>query len=331
MPLEALCAALGQPAWLCHLPEYLLRSLQDIRIRRGRAVSLVCGGSIYFPQKGGSLSATPGPAPVLYTAAEMDDLLCTLCGGAVYAHEEELRCGYISLPGGHRAGVCGTAVTEEASVRSVRSVTSLVIRVARSVPGCSETLLRVLGEEWRRGVLLVGEPSSGKTTVLRDLACTLTDGRQKHPVRTVVLDERGEFSSLLQDVNCTAEVLTGYPKAEGIVRAIRYLAPELLICDEIAAEEELNALSLAAGAGVAVAASMHAGSPKELLRRPLWQQTRPLGIFSMVAYLAGKERPGELQLVQKEENDEVVWHSADPFGKYSLGYGTVQPSAAACG
>lgn len=67
--------------------------------------------------------------------------------------------------------------------------------------------------------------------------------------RVAVVDERGEFSPLLEDPLCTAEIFWGCKKARGIVQAIRFLAPDLLVCDEIADEEEARALVHAAGAG----------------------------------------------------------------------------------
>ena len=47
---------LGQPVWGAHLPAYLLRDLQDIRIRRGRASALTCSGRILFPCREGGIA-----------------------------------------------------------------------------------------------------------------------------------------------------------------------------------------------------------------------------------------------------------------------------------
>ena len=322
-----LYAWLGSPPWLGNLPDPILDTLQDIRIRRGRAVTLVCGERMFFPQRKGGVSALPGE-PVVFSQTELDDLLCCLCGGAVHTHEEELRQGFISLPGGHRAGVCGQAAVENGRVLAVRQVTSVVIRLAREVPGCSRPLWQAWGKG-AGGLLLAGPPSSGKTTVLRDLARTLADGRSS-PRRLAVLDDRGEFASLLQDPFCTAEVLGGYPKAEGIARAIRYLGPEYLLCDEIATVEEAEALRLAAGAGCTVVAAIHAGSPEELRRRSLWEILGQPGLFSTLAFLWGKDRPGVLRCVERTEEHEMVWHSAVAGGLRAVG-AVPGPEASAAG
>ena len=92
------------------------------------------------------------------------------------------------MAGGHRVGVCGTAVYEENRVSGIRDISSLNIRIAREVYGAADELLRELDKEIS-GLLIAGPPSSGKTTILRDLARQLSIKGKK----VVVIDERGEL------------------------------------------------------------------------------------------------------------------------------------------
>ena len=73
---------------------------REVRIRVGQPV-LLCG------EKEISVHS------LLPDATQMSSLLLAFCGHALYAHEEQLRQGYLTLPGGHRVGVCGQAVVQE--------------------------------------------------------------------------------------------------------------------------------------------------------------------------------------------------------------------------
>lgn len=311
---------LGRPAWGAHLPAYVLRDLQDIRIRKGRACALTCSGRMFFPCRDGGIRDRPTVESVLYRDEEMNALLCRLCEGSVYTHEEELKNGFLTLPGGHRAGICAHSLSEDAESLSAGNISSIVIRIAREVPGCSRVITDVLGEKLLSGFLLCGKPGSGKTTLLRDLIRSLSGGSIGRMFRVAVVDERGEFSPLLEDPLCTAEIFWGCKKARGIVQAIRFLAPDLLVCDEIADEEEARALVRAAGAGVGVLASIHAADFEDLCRRPVWTSLQQAGLFPTAGFLWGRESPGCLREIQKTEgHHEVVWRSADSFGGLSGG------------
>ena len=322
---------LGQPVWGAHLPAYLLHDLQDIRIRRGRASALTCSGRMLFPCREGGIRDRPTASSVLYHENEMKELVCRLCSGSLYTHEDEMKNGFLILPGGHRAGICVESVSEEASVFSAERISSIVIRVAREVPGCSRVIPEVMSESLLSGFLLCGRPASGKTTLLRDLIRSLSLGDQLRPLRVAVVDERREFSALLEDPLCTAEIFSGYKKERGIVQAIRFLAPDVLVCDEIADEKEAEALIRAAGAGVGVIASLHAADFDDLSRRPVWESLRQANLFSAVGFLQGREAPGRLRVIQKTEgNHEVVWRSADSFGGVSGGAVSGRKVYAAC-
>lgn len=311
---------LGRPVWGARLPAYLLRDLQDIRIRRGRASALTCAGRILFPCREGGIRDRPTAASILYRENEMEELVCRLCSGSLYTHEDEMKNGFLVLPGGHRAGICVESVSQEAPAFSAGRISSVVIRAARDVPGCSRTVSEAMGESLLSGFLLCGRPASGKTTLLRDLIRSLSAGEFLRPLRVAVVDERREFSALLEDPLCTAEIFSGYKKERGIVQAIRFLAPDVLVCDEIADEKEAEALVQAAGAGVGVIASLHAADFDDLSRRPVWEKLRQANLFSAVGFLQGREAPGRLRVIQKTEGShEVVWRSADSFGVVSGG------------
>ena len=165
-------------------------------------------------------------------------------------------------------------------------------------------LFSFLREELSQGLLLAGPPGSGKTTLLRDLAGILAGKGQYHQV--ALLDERGELaavhageSGLFLGECC--DILTGYPKAEGIETAIRVLAPEYIICDEIGREEEMRAIQKGSHAGIGMIGSVHASGREDFLKRPLCLQLLQTDAFHSVAFLAGGQARGKIQQICRKE------------------------------
>lgn len=282
---------------LLTLPEPVKRQTFDIRFKLNQPVALCGREGILFLHSGGAVREYSPSLPVL-APAQMEALFLHVCGYSVFSHEAELRQGYISL-GGCRAGVCGTAVGEGGQIRGVRDVSSLVFRIPRDFPGCGDRLFQA-GADFSAGVLVAGEPSSGKTTLLRDLARSLSSGRFDRPRRVAVLDCRGELGGF--DLGPCADILRGYPKAQAFDIALRTLSPEVIVCDELA-WEDLESVERAMFAGAGLVASVHASAaaPEE---RPLCQSLLETGAFQTLAALRGREAPCRLDSVRflREEN-----------------------------
>lgn len=274
-----------------------LEDVREIRLRRGRPLTLsTSGGECYLAANGKRLLQAE-PSPLFLYEEDLEETVLRLCGYAVHAHQEELRNGYITTETGLRVGVGGTVTVNDGKPLSVHSVTSLCFRISRLHPDRSAPLCRLLTTDGMPvSMLLCGQPSSGKTTLLRDMARRLSEGADGRRWRVAVVDERGELS--FGDALGDCDVIRGCPKPEGIRRALRLLAPDIIVFDEWATEEETAAVADVLPCGVAVITSCHAASLQALRRRSLLLPA-VRGGFEWLVELVGSHRPGEWRRTER--------------------------------
>lgn len=283
---------------LLRVPDSVKDQAFDIHLKAGGPVA-VCGAEgVFFLRESGVTRALTDDL-LIVSERELREVFLTACSHSVFSHEHELKDGYLLFGFGCRAGVCGTAVVENGKVRAVRDVTAMVFRIPRTALGCGDRLF-LEGFDLRRGVLVAGEPSSGKTTLLRDLARSLSVGKFSPIRRVALIDEKGEFQ--LGDLGPCADVLQGYPKSAGFQLALKMLSPEFLVCDELG-PDDLPAVRGAALSGAALLASVHAGKG-DFSRRPLCRKLLATGAFSVLVFLSGRGAPGEIESIYKVEDDE---------------------------
>ena len=230
-------------------------------------------------------------APV--TAQELRETLSRAARYSVHSYAESLRHGSVTLAGGHRLGVCGTAAEENGQVIAVRGLSSLNLRIARQYPGLGEQIALWVGEKPPQSVLLLSPPGLGKTTLLREWVRLVSD----RGYTVAVADERSEIAALADGApqfavgRCT-DVLEGCSKKQAALMLLKTMSPALIAFDEITAPEDVEAVSLCAHCGTAVLASAHAADVDDLRQRPLYRALLGLHVFrrAVVIEWKGKER-----------------------------------------
>ena len=270
--------------------KYTSGRIEEIRLRRNRCASLTLNGENM----------------VLETALdgrEIDSALSGICSGSLYAYSDTINRGYISLPGGIRIGICGKAACEGERMIGVHEVSSLVVRIPHAAKRIGQPICRLLESFQRqRGVLIFSPPGVGKTTLLRGVISLLSSGSR--PMRTAVVDTRGELTFSLGGEDLCIDVLSGYPRGLGIEIATRTLSAEVIVCDEIGDYGEAMALVSSHNCGVPLIASAHAGSVKELLRRTGIMLLHEANIFG--AYVGIERGVGMDFIYRTHMRDELV-------------------------
>ena len=238
------------------------KNLQEIRVWVGRPILL----------KGRGIEAI---VQYLVTQQEILQTLEKLCDNSIYAYKNQISQGFITVRGGHRIGIAGTAVVENDDVQNLKYITSLNFRIAREVLNCSDKILKEIIDIENNNIyntLIVSPPGKGKTTTLRDTIRRLSNGIEEWNFRGKtcgVVDERGEIAAMYRgipqnDVGLRTVVIENISKSKGMKMLIRSMAPEIIACDEIGSKEDVQAIKEAISSGVKGIFTMHGKSLEDV-------------------------------------------------------------------
>jgi len=281
-----------------------LSELEEIRLRLGQPLLLRSQSEEYSVNSRGVVKDRLYQGYITQPQ-DIHRIVASISDNSLYAFEEELSRGFITIPGGHRVGLAGRVILKTDSIRMMKDFSGIAIRIAREVRDCSLPVLRhiVARDGHIRNALLISPPRCGKTTILRDLARHLSVGGNWGKGHCVtVVDERSELAGCYRgaaqfDLGPRTDVLDGCPKASGMIMAIRSLSPQVIITDEIGRKEDIEAVYECINAGVGVIASVHAGNVEEVKRRPWLRDLVGEGGFAVLILLSRRHGPGTVEEV----------------------------------
>ncbi len=305
--LELLPAVIATP--LASLPPAIKNSLEEIRLRWGQPLQIRWAEGDNWMTAGGTLTSDLSRA-YRVTADDLNGTIQALTCSSLYALEEELRSGYITISGGHRVGLMGEAVVRQGEIQTLKNFAGLNLRLARSVPGCARELIPyLLLRNKPLHTLVLSPPRCGKTTLLRDIIRLFSSGVPEinfTGVNVGVVDERSELAGCWlgipqADVGPRTDVLDRCPKAAGMLMFLRSMSPEVIATDEIGKPEELFALQDVLNAGVTILASVHASSVEELKHRPGWGQLLEQNLWQRLIIMGRTLGPGTIEAVYNNE------------------------------
>ena len=288
------------PSWLAQplgqLPTSTAAQIHELRFRTGHGIFLTMSGPQILLKE---LSECPQSLrECVLDQLQLEEIFHTLCGGAVYAHQNELTQGFLTTPSGCRVGVAGRYVDRDGQM-ILQQVQSLNLRIARAVPLMLPDRLCEILQRHFIGMLVVGEPDSGKTTFLRQIVQSLA-GMQR---RVCVVDERGEIypqelSGPDQQLPAV-DTLSGIPKERAVQMALRTLSPQVIVLDELGSLAETAALEQGFFSGVDFIASVHAASAEEAVRRPQVKALQQQGMLRVLVLLQGCAEPGRVRQIDE--------------------------------
>jgi stage III sporulation protein AA len=284
------------------LPTSILDQIEEIRIRQGRPLEICFAGEKAFVGSRGILKDGKIESSYFPTMEDCQKMIHSMSNYSLYALEEELRRGYVTVQGGHRIGIAGRTVLEQGAVKYIRDITCFNIRIARQVIGAANPILPYLIRRNDGAVyntLIISPPQCGKTTLLRDIARQLSTGitLRKAGWKVGLIDERSELASSYKgvpqyDIGPRTDVLDACPKVEGMMMMIRSMSPDVLIVDEIGRTEDSEAIFEALNSGVAVITTAHGADIADVSKRPSIRGLVQEAVFERYVVLSKKRGVG---------------------------------------
>lgn len=246
---------------------------------------------------------------------ELKQILVRISNYSLYAYEEEIRQGYITIKGGHRIGIAGECVLNKGEIKTIRNISSLNIRICHEVKGCSNEVMKYITKnDSILNTLIVSPPKCGKTTILRDMARNISNGMPLYNLKgkkVSVIDERSEIASCFNgipqlDIGIRTDILDNCFKKDGMIMAIRSLSPEIIICDEIGTYGEIEALNMAFNSGVNIIVTIHGYSIDDVYKRTVFKELLENSILDRIIVLSSRKGPGTIENVYSiEESGDV--------------------------
>lgn len=275
----------------------------EIRLRIRSPLLLVYSGEEFFITEDGRFSKEAAAGYVV-SGEDIRETMEYIGNYSLYAYEEEIRQGFLTVQGGHRVGIAGKAMVEGNRVRGIRHISCINVRVAHQQKGCADKVLPYLIEQNEFcHTLIVSAPRCGKTTLLRDIIRQVSDGTRERPGLTVgIVDERSEIAGCYlgvaqNDVGIRTDVLDCCPKAEGMMMLIRSMSPKVVAVDEIGTGEDIRALEAVVNCGCKVLATVHGTSMEDVRKKPLLSKLISGHVFERYVVLTGTPRAGSVQAV----------------------------------
>lgn len=277
--------------------------LQEIRLRINSPLIINYRNREYFVSDNASLVSNPAQG-VLITKNEIKETMEYISNYSLYAFEEEIRQGFITISGGHRIGITGKTIMQGNHIKGMKHISYINIRLAHQVKGCADIVMPYLVNEKTRGIyhtLIISPPKCGKTTLLRDIIRQISDGNPYIEGMNVgVVDERSEIGACYMGVpqnelGIRTDILDCCPKAKGMMMLIRSMSPQVIAVDEIGSREDLEAINHVISCGCKLIATVHGSSIEDVKNKPILGELLKNKVFERYIILSNIKKIGHIE------------------------------------
>lgn len=292
------------------------KNLQEIRLRINSPLIINYCNREYFVSEDSKLVDDPSMG-ILITRNEIKETMEYISNYSLYAFEEEIRQGFITINGGHRIGITGKTIIYEDLVKSMKHISFINIRLAHQVKGCGDIVMPYIVNESYQGIyntLIISAPRCGKTTLLRDIIRQISNGYSKLKGMNVgVVDERSEIGACYMgepqnDLGIRTDILDCCPKAKGMMMLIRSMSPQVIAVDEIGSREDLDAIDYVISCGCKLIATVHGSSLEDVKNKPVLGELLKERLFERYIVLNNVSRIGHVEDIYNSLGEKIYSH-----------------------
>ncbi|MBX4259140.1 stage III sporulation protein AA [Clostridium estertheticum] len=282
-----------------------LQQLEEIRVKVNKPLFIHIGSK----EKVWEYIATP---------EDLKYIMQRISNYSIYAFEDEIRQGYITIKGGHRVGLCGICVIENNSIKTIKDISSINIRACKEIIGCADKVMPyIINNNSVYNTIIISPPKCGKTTLIRDISRQISKGYKDMSFRgknVSIIDERseiaGSFKGIPQmDVGVRTDVLDNCPKSQGIMMAIRSMSPDVIVCDEIGTKNDMESILMALNSGISLITTIHGFGIEDLYKRLVFKDIVDNYVFTRGIVLSNKKGIGTIERIYDFTKGIDVWRS----------------------
>lgn len=290
---------------ISQVPDEHLMKIEEIRMRLGKPLMIHSCNMDYMISSSGQVTDRVSAAYKV-SREDCEKTMQLISNYSIYAIEEELRSGYITLKGGHRVGIVGKCILDAGKVKALKNISGFNVRIARQVIGAADSIISyIIKSQYEAfNTLIVSPPQCGKTTLLRDIIRQLSNGipGTVKGMKIGLVDERSEIAGCYQgmpqnDIGCRTDVLDACPKSYGLIMLIRSMSPQIVATDEIGSSSDMEAIYEALNSGTRIITTIHGESLEDILKRPFISEIVRNRIFERIIMLSSKQGPGTIEEV----------------------------------
>lgn len=274
--------------------------IQEIRLRVNAPMIMICDNTECMLGVDGQVVDNYENAYIV-SAGDIRDTMALVSNYSLYAYEDEIRQGFITIKGGHRVGIAGKIILDNEKIKTIQYISFMNIRLSHQIKGCADPVMPYLLDGSNvYHTLIISPPCCGKTTLLRDIIRQVS-GMDKG-LSVGVVDERSEIAACYlgipqNELGIRTDVLDCCPKAHGMLMLLRSMSPRIIAVDEIGSREDLEAIEYVINCGCKLLATVHGNSIEDLRMKPVLGRLIKERIFERYIVLNNHGRVGNIEAV----------------------------------
>ncbi len=289
------------PEWLVNLisKNFVFEYVFEIRVRIGKPITVNYKGEYHVLTDKENFKHPP----VIASRELVEYILSVATKQSLYAFNDQVKHCYVTTDSGIRIGLCGTVVQNAGKVSTIKNITSICIRISHQALNCSENIIGyVCASRVVKNTLVISPPGAGKTTLIRDIVCKLSN--EKNINNILVVDERfeiaGNFGNQNIEVGNFVDVISGSDKSFAFNEALKTMSPSVIVTDEISKESDIDSIKQAIKSGVKVIASAHASCINDLRQKKYFSELLEYKYFDRIIVLSTRNGVGTIEGVYDE-------------------------------